>query len=294
MPINTLVIPGGGLNFFVFYGIIKTVNQQNIWQYNNLTSIYSASCGTIIALLILSKLKWDDIDTYILDRPWHKTWQLDIHTIINSLSSNGFLDIHYLETFFIPIFKACGWNQHITLKELYDITKIDLYIFATRFNDFKSIVFHHKKYPDLPIISACYMSCSLIPLFKPLNWKDNYYIDGFYSGIDNPIVYALKNKKETELFTFNYLINPNNKPISHNIENTSLFELTFIILTKMLDKQFRKYYKKSKIKTTNQVHLYFIPFTAQPWKDILYDKNIRENLINEGIKYASMYVKYNH
>ncbi len=27
MPIKALVIPGGGLNFFVYYGIIKTLQQ---------------------------------------------------------------------------------------------------------------------------------------------------------------------------------------------------------------------------------------------------------------------------
>ena len=100
MPIKTLVIPGGGLNFFVLYGVIKTLQQHNKWDYENLHSIYATSCGSIIACLILSRLNWIDIDTYLLDRPWHKIWKLDLNMIINSFSSNGIIDIHFFADFF--------------------------------------------------------------------------------------------------------------------------------------------------------------------------------------------------
>ena len=293
MPIKALVIPGGGLNFFVYYGIIKTLQEHNKWQYENLHSIYATSCGSIIACLILSKLKWADIDTYLLDRPWHKTWKLDINMLINSFSSNGLIDIQFLESFFEPILNTCGWNKHITLKELYDITGIKLYLFATRFDDFKPIVLNHNTYPDLPLIYAIYISCTIIPLFKPLEWKNKYFIDGFYSGTDNPINYALKSIDEKELLTFNFIIKDETN-INHDIKNITLLELTFITLTKIIDKQFKKYYKKSKIKTTNQVHLYFIPFNSQPWKDFIYDKNIRKNLINKGVEYGNIFLNYDH
>ena len=194
----------------------------------------------------------------------------------------------FLQTFFEPILNTCGWNKNITLKELYNITGIKLYLFATRFKDFKPVVFNHIKYPDLPLLDAIYMSCSLIPLFKPVEWKNNYYIDGFYSGTDNPIFYALKTIDEKELLTFNFIISNENN-INYDIKNYSLIELTFITLTKIVDKQFKKYYKKSKIKTTNQVHLYFIPLNSQPWKDFIYDKTIRKKLIDKGVKYGSIF-----
>ena len=293
MPIKTLVIPGGGLNFFVLYGIIKTLHEHKKWDYEHLTSIYATSCGSIIAFLILSKLEWSDIDTYLLDRPWHKAIDININTILNSFGSSGIIDIHFIDMFFKPLLNACGWNEDITLKQLYDNTGIDLYLFATRFNDLKSTIFNHKKYPDIPVIHVIYMSCSLIPLFKPLKWKDNYYIDGFYSGMDNPISYALKSIDEKELLTFNF-IESTSTDSNCNIDDISLIELTFITLTKIIDKHYRKYYNKSKIKTTNQVHLYFIPLNSQPWSDFLFDKNIRLNLIKKGIKYGTIFLNYNH
>ena len=49
MNIEYITIPGGGLDFFLFYGILQYLNKENVYHIDNIKSIYGTSCGSILA-----------------------------------------------------------------------------------------------------------------------------------------------------------------------------------------------------------------------------------------------------
>mgnify|MGYP001182920813 FL=1 len=69
-------------------------------------------------------------------------------------------------------------SLHMTMKECYERTKKELYIFATDVSTMEYVEFSHIQHPDLKVIEAVYMSSSLPIIFKPLWYNNTYYIDG--------------------------------------------------------------------------------------------------------------------
>ena len=50
--IRHLVISGGGTLGFSYYGILKETNEMELWQYDNIKTIYGTSIGAILATVI--------------------------------------------------------------------------------------------------------------------------------------------------------------------------------------------------------------------------------------------------
>jgi len=77
MPIKHLVISGGGPIGLQFLGVLEHLNEQNIWKFEDIESIYATSIGTIIGAFICLKYDWQTLNTYIIDRPWHDAFKLN-------------------------------------------------------------------------------------------------------------------------------------------------------------------------------------------------------------------------
>ena len=68
MTIKHIVIPGGGPNFPVLYGVLKKLSMEKFWNFNDLESIHGTSCGSIIGCFLLLNCDWEDIDNYLIGR----------------------------------------------------------------------------------------------------------------------------------------------------------------------------------------------------------------------------------
>ena len=64
------------------------------------------------------------------------------------------------------------------IKEFYEYTKVDFYIFGTKLNKWKSVKISHYTHPNMTLIDAVYISSSLPLIFKPMYCDDDYIIDG--------------------------------------------------------------------------------------------------------------------
>ena len=172
----------------------KKVNLENIEYY------YGTSAGALIAILCCLDIDFDVIYNYLVDRPWHKLFNIDAEKIINSYQNVGIFDKNIFIDGYKPLFKLANISMDISLKDFYLKTKKELNIFATNTNDFSIYNFNYKTAPELSLIEAVYMSCSIPVLFKPIKYNNVIFNDGALL-CRFPINHAINNSnlKETEI-----------------------------------------------------------------------------------------------
>ena len=176
--IEHLVISGGGQTGFTFYGILKEAAKQGFWDIKNIKSMYGVSIGTFIAVILCLKYDWDTIDTYLINRPWHNVFKVDIYTILQAFDQRGIFGIDAMEKMLGPLFAGVDISMSITLKEFYELNGIDLYFYTTELNQYKQIKMSHTTHPDWRVIDAVYASCTLPIIFAPLIKGVECFIDG--------------------------------------------------------------------------------------------------------------------
>jgi predicted acylesterase/phospholipase RssA len=236
--IKHLVIPGGGVAGFAYYGILRNSNQQGYWNIDNIKTIYSTSAGAMLAILIALKYDWEICDDYLIKRPWHNVFKFDIQMIFASLQKKGIFDIKVLEDVFSPLFNGKDISIDVTMKEFFELTNIEINIHATEMNTFQNVDFSYKTYPDVRVIDAVYASSALPIVFSPIIINDKCYCDGaFFSnypinnclndGINHTEVFGIKNEYlandnkyiDNNSTLFDYIMNIMNKTIEHVFSN---------------------------------------------------------------------------
>ena len=236
--INHLVIPGGGVAGFTFYGVLRNSNQLGYWNIDNIKTIYSTSAGAMIAVLLALNYDWEICDDYLIKRPWHNVFKFDIQMIFASLQKKGIFDIKVLEDIFEPLFKGKDVSLDITLKEFFELTNIEIHIYATEINTFENVDFSYKTYPDIRVVDAVYASSALPIIFSPIIIDNKCYCDGaFFSnypihnclndGIEPTEVFGIQNEYsvndnrsiDNNSTLFDYIMNIMNKTIEHVLLN---------------------------------------------------------------------------
>tara|TARA_B100000035_G_C21035480_1_gene570676 strand:- start:1865 stop:2767 length:903 start_codon:yes stop_codon:yes gene_type:complete len=227
--INHIVISGGGTIFFPFYGYLRDSNKNGLWNFEDIKTIYGTSAGSVLGAILCLNIDWDHLDDYIILRPWKNIIQIDLNDIFRLFETKGFKTKEFMEKIFTPMLESKNLSVNITLKELYEYSKIDLHIFTTEVNSFQTIDLNHKTHPDWLLVDAVYASCSVPILFSPLQKDDLFYFDG---GLLNnfPIGDCLLNEKckEQEILSLDINIESIYKPISKEIGFLQI--LLFLIL----------------------------------------------------------------
>jgi predicted acylesterase/phospholipase RssA len=201
MEIECLVLSGGGHLGFIELGALYHLEKEQFWDKKKIKSIYATSIGTVIAVLIAVNLEWDIINDYMIKRPWDKIFQIKSTHIFQLFDTNGIYDEDISLQFIKPILDALDLPQDISLKDFFEITKIEINFFSFNFTLCETVKINYINFPDLPLYKAIYMSCCVPIFFKPFIWNEEVYIDG---GMESnyPIKYALENYKEENIFSF--------------------------------------------------------------------------------------------
>ena len=104
MPIKHLVISGGGPTLVQALGAIQHVEQQKFIDISNIETIYGTSAGAILGTLICLKFDWETINDYIIKRPWHEVFPINVQKIFDAYTKKGIFDISTVEKIFKPLF----------------------------------------------------------------------------------------------------------------------------------------------------------------------------------------------
>ena len=176
--IKHIVFSGGGAFGISGYSFLKESNIAGYWNLNDIESMYCTSTGSIFSLVTLLGFEWDVLDNYILKRPWHTVFKIDIFSIVQSLKTSGILNKKVIDEIFEPLFKSKDLKMDITMKELYEITHIDFHVFITQLNPLLLIDISHTTHPDWTVLESVYCSCCLPMLFIPYEKNGITYLDG--------------------------------------------------------------------------------------------------------------------
>ena len=288
MTIKHLVFSGGGPAGLVLYGAAKQLH--NIyWDYNNLESIYGTSIGGFIGIIISLGYDWEVIDDYLIKRPWKKILNIEPLTIINSYNTKGLINETFICDALLPLLEAKGLTKDTTFQQLYEFNNIDIHVFSTNLNGdrMKSVDISYKTHPNMSVIRGISMTTAYPFIFCPVIEEGNCYVDG---GILNnfPVSDCLKNYNcdEKEILAFNSWIT-NSSVLSNLDDDSTLFDY-FIVLFKKMN---REIYTE-KIEITNLVECNVDKIRGfQCWIDTLELSEMREELINDGIEKANLYIE---
>lgn len=272
--IKHIVLSGGGTVGFSQYGALRESNKRGFWSIENIESIYGISVGCIVGLFISLNFEWDVLDDYLIKRPWQNVINFTMNSLIQSFDSRGILDKHIIHEIIHPLFRAKNIDIECTMKELYEITKIDLHIFVTELNSYRLIDICHTEYPDWKVVDAIYASCCLPIIFKPLIVDSYCYVDGGF--IENyPIYQCIQSGKNREEILGIY----KNLSYTQNVnEASTLFDYISIAFNKI----FTNYYNHETL--PYEIKLDTPPVGLYDIFDFASSKEKRIEFIDFGVK----------
>jgi predicted acylesterase/phospholipase RssA len=294
MTIKHLVISGGGPLGLRFLGALEKLEQEGFWKLENIESIYGTSIGSIIGAFICLKYDWDTLNTYIIERPWHEAFKVNVKQIFDSYYNKGLFDRKLAEIIFKPLLEARDLSLNITLKEFYEYCKIDLHIFTFELHCFKTVELTHKTFPDLHLLQALTMSSSLPGIFIPTIMDGCCYIDG---GVmcNYPINYCLQShtNKEEILGIKSAYENELDEGNFRNVEITaesSLLEYVICITLNSMN-YIRDSIQLENIKNTLRCVIKDNPLTLESIRESIKNKELRRKWIQLGEQDAEHFLE---
>jgi predicted acylesterase/phospholipase RssA len=178
MQIKHIVINGGGPTIFNSYGALKQASNDGIWNIDSVESFRGTSAGAMLSVILALQYSWEDLDDYIIKRPWHNLWQFNLLHIYDYYANKGIYGKHLFVEFYGPLFRGKDVDVSITLKEFHTVFKKAIYMYAVDIERFELVEFSHESHPDMPVIEAVRASSALPILFEPVTYNGRVYIDG--------------------------------------------------------------------------------------------------------------------
>jgi NTE family protein len=190
--IKHLVLSGGGVVGFSFYGLLRETSKRGLWDIRNIQTIFGTSVGAIIGVFIALQYDWDTLDDFIIKRPWQNVYKLSMDSFLYAFHNKGILDKKIMEHTFSPLFKGKDIDMNITMKEFYEITKIELHIMTVDINTYDLVDISYKTHPDWIVLDAVYCSCCLPIVFQPIIKDDMCFCDGGFMA-NYPVKQCIEN-----------------------------------------------------------------------------------------------------
>jgi len=185
--IDTIVLSGGGVKGLYFIGVLKKLEDLNIIQ--NVNTFAGTSIGAFFSTVFAMGYTSKELADFI--------FLLKLNKIKNPSMNNffhffGIDDGNNIEIVLENMFKLKGFNKNTTFLEFYNKTKKDIILTGVCINDKKCYYFSHKTYPNMSIIKAIRISCSIPIYFNPVKFDNRYWVDG--AVINNYPIDLFKNK----------------------------------------------------------------------------------------------------
>jgi predicted acylesterase/phospholipase RssA len=287
--IEHLVLSGGAYLGLYEYGALKYLSNEGFIDIENIKSIHGTSIGGLLSVILSLKIDWTHLTEYFIKRPWYKMIQLNPNMFFDVIPNKGLLGKPFFISLCKPLFETVDISLDITLKELYDKTNIELYLYSVNLNTYLIEQLSYKKYPELKVIDAIHMTCALPYIFQPVWYNNSFYIDGSLINnypIDFCIMQQLETNKDNILGIKLETHNKNNNVIRENI---NIFEYGYLLYKQMS--------KSIKNNTTHKIkYELIIPTEEVNMKegyDIIMDENKRKEYIEAGEKFANVFLSYN-
>jgi len=285
MTIKNLVLSGGSYNGFMMFGALKYLSQVDFYNINNIEKIFSTSVGSVIAVILALKIKLEDVEIYAVKRPWKKAFDLSTDMLFNMLTEKGIIDKKFFLVIFEKLFKTADISINSTMLDFFNSTNIELHFYSLQLNNFELIDISYKTHPDLNIIDAIYMSCSIPFIFQPMFYNSSYMIDGAVL-CNFPLKQCIENVENLDEILAINMKNPC-KDKTKIDKTTNLLKYGHFLFDSLVN-----YSNKLKSTEKNIKHLLNINCESSNFNygyKLLEHGDERENIINKGKKVAQDY-----
>jgi predicted acylesterase/phospholipase RssA len=283
MTIKHLVISGGGPTMIKSLGASQYLEQNNFWKIDNIQTIHGTSAGAMVGAMLCLNYDWETINSYIIDRPWNEAFPFNIKSILDAYTNKGIFGRKATEIVFKSLLLGKDLSLDITLKDFYDYSKIELYMYSFEINHFKMESISYKSYPDLPLLTALQMTSAVPILISPVCVDGKCFIDG--AVVSNyPLNYCLdlvSDKNEILGFKNDY----GDKKQSNIIdEDSTLLDYIMTFIYKLI---FQLNTEDQQLKIDNEV-LYSAQYLSFEYiKSVLSSSEIRKEFLQSGIQSAT-------
>lgn len=176
--IKHIVISGGGPLYLNMLGALKQSNLSKMWSYDDIESYYGTSAGAMLITMLALKYDWDEIDNYMINRPWQTILNFNVLNIYDYYTNNGITDYKFIYGLFTPLLKAKDIDVDVDFETFRKITNVTLYIYATEYSTFNTTEFSADSTPKVKLLDAVHASMALPILFKPIKIENKLYLDG--------------------------------------------------------------------------------------------------------------------
>ncbi len=318
--IKHLVIAAGGPSGCTMYGALRLLNQEGVWNINDIKTMYGSSVGSFIAVLLSLNYEWKTMDTFLLKRPWSKIYMSPSSSIIGTATSGvaasiaeatskaasyafdaknkldtisklyhqcGIYGIKEFTESLRPAMEGKDFNVNVTMKEFYDKTGIELHFVVTELNKFESIDMSYKTHPNQSLIEACYMSCCYPFIFTPIFRDGCVYIDGAIIN-DYPLNNCIRSQKCDIREILGVKMEWERIPASLN-ETTTFTNFIYGFFNQISANMFENRLVET---IPNEVICFSKIQELRDWVDVVKDENCRRELIVRGETFAKLFLSY--
>lgn len=184
MKIDTLIMSGGGPSGIAYIGIFDALREKGILKrdLSGIKEIIVASVGIIFAYLYMLDLPEESQRKIVMKASMFSMLNVDDLNMDDLLVDFGLFKTQKVRELIHIVTKNYFGKDDITLKELYEETKIKLTVKVFNATLKQIQYFSHENHPDISFLTLVEMAIAIPFFFKPIKYKDELYVDGGLRG----------------------------------------------------------------------------------------------------------------
>jgi hypothetical protein len=214
--ISTLIISGGCMKGGIYVGALILLDEYKILQ--KIKNYYGTSIGAILISCLALGWNLDEIAKLFINYPVGDFIRSDIEIL---MSEYGLISSSDYETLYKKIITFKGHDPNITFGELYEKTSKNLNMNTYSIKTNKQIILNHNTFPNLMLWQGMYMTSALPILVPPVEFNDDFYIDGGIIG--NFIIEQIPEKSNETIAISSFSHQTNWLEVCDKIRNKNIF-----------------------------------------------------------------------
>ena len=184
MNIDTLILSGGGPSGIAYNGIYKALLEKNIidQKLTGIQELITTSVGIIFCFGLLIQLNCEVFHSIIMGYDLNSLLNAENVTIDSLLIDFGLFETDGVEKIIRSLIQRVLHKDDINLKELYTLTKVKLTVKVFNVTKKQTQYISYETHPELSIITLSKMTTAIPLFFKPVQYNEEYYVDGGIRG----------------------------------------------------------------------------------------------------------------
>jgi predicted patatin/cPLA2 family phospholipase len=205
---KTLIFSGGGLRCLSFLGSLKYLIKHNHIQENfkDIKHIITVSGGLLFIIPLLLGFSINFTIELFLRLNYNLLLDYQHFSVHNIFTDYGIFSNNFMKQCCHELYKHKHLPTNFNLQDLYNMTNIKVSSKVVNLNTNKVIFINYKSHPTLSLITLLQMTTCIPIVFKPVIYKDEYYVDGGLCGN-----FPLEYNQSDNYIGFNIIHNKNNK-----------------------------------------------------------------------------------